>query len=331
MPWLFSRKDKSPNITEETRKFEAERKKLEEERRRMGGERRRMEDERRCMKKERRWLEEERKLQRQRQASPPPRIHNPEIISSDFSNFASQSSQSMELPFDILDHIFSFLRSDPKALFACSKAHPTLSQVVEKYRFHHIIIHTGVTDFTYSFKPFDLLRHLAKAPRIVNYVAVLQIEFDHYQYGYRMSPYLEEIASLLPMFPVLEAIMLPTPHSALLWQKFPQSFKTAVENCLHLPTLQEIHVGNMFFPLSMLDNHANINYFPLSGPPDTASHRLNLRVGGRYRVGKMIGSGHFSAFLFQHRSVKHPPNSRSLQVTSTWVLTSFPVKKLPSS
>jgi len=83
-----------------------------------------------------------------------------------------------------------------------------------------------------------------------------------------LRAYLDEIASLLPMFPVLECIMLPTLSSALKvsWQEN-QSFRTALENCFHLPTLQEVHVGDMSFPLSMLNNYANINYLALSGPP----------------------------------------------------------------
>ena len=177
-------------------------------------------------------------------------------------------NRSIELPFDILDHIFSFLKSHPKALLACSKANSAFCQIVERYQFHHIIIHTGDADSTYSFRPSDMLRHLAETPRIVDYVAVLQIEFGGIQDPKQMAPYLEEIASLLPMFPVLECIRLPTRPPTLLWQEdFPQSFRTAVENCLHLPTLQEVHVGNMDFPLSMLDNHMNINHLSLSQPP----------------------------------------------------------------
>ena len=174
----------------------------------------------------------------------------------------------MELPFDVLDHTFSFLKSHPKALLACSKAHPVFSQIVERYRFHHIIILTGVTEFAYSFKPSDLFMRIAETPHIVKYVAVLQVEFNYYQYEGedRMTHYLDEIARLLPLFPVLECIMLRS--SSVSWQKdLPQTFKTAVENCLQLQTLQEVHIGNISFPLSILDNHANINYLSLSGPP----------------------------------------------------------------
>ena len=191
-----------------------------------------------------------------------------------------------ELPFDVLDRVFSYLKSHPKALFACSEAHPFLSQIVEKYRFHHIIISTGlgVSKFPCTFNPYDLRKELAKTPRIVQYVAILQFEFNYAQhqadsecllasFWEKVAPkilayYLEEIASLLPMFPVLECIMLPTLSYTLkfLWQET-QSFRSALENCLHLPTLQEVHIGDMSFPLSMLDNHANINHLALSGPP----------------------------------------------------------------
>ena len=180
----------------------------------------------------------------------------------------------MELPFDILDHIFSFLKSHPKALLACSKAHPILSQTIERHRFHRIIIHTGtrVADYRYGFKPSDLLKHVTETPRITKYVAILQIGSND---SNEIAPYLEEIASLLPMFPLLECIVLPThPKSALLWQNLPQSFRTAVENCLHLPTLQEVHVGNLSFPLSLLDDHPNINSLSLSGPPKAESEYL---------------------------------------------------------
>jgi len=189
-----------------------------------------------------------------------------------FTRTRAPINQSLELrvPFDVIDHIFSFLKSHPKALLACSKAHPVLSQIVERYRFHHIVIHTGVIDFNYSFRPSGLLRRLAETPWIIKYVAILQIEFNYHQYlgPAQMTPYLEEIASLLPMFPVLECIMLPTRRSGLSWQDLPQRFRSAVENCFHLLTLQEVHVGDMYFPLSMLDNHANINYLSLSGPPE---------------------------------------------------------------
>jgi hypothetical protein len=102
----------------------------------------------------------------------------------------------------------------------------------------------------------------------------------------------EEIALILPIFPALECIMLTT-YYYISWQKtLPQSLKTAVEGCLRLPTLQEVHIGTLDFPLSLLNTHANINYFSLSGSPQmpdcTDDHCLPLTslkvegIDGRY-------------------------------------------------
>ena len=59
------------------------------------------------------------------------------------------------------------------------------------------------------------------------------------------------------------------------WQKLPENFRTAMGDCLRLLTLQEVHVHNFDFPLSMLDGHANINCFSLYGPPQVADRPNN--------------------------------------------------------
>jgi len=62
---------------------------------------------------------------------------------------------------------------------------------------------------------------------------------------------------------------------------------------------------------------------------DSSSHKLDLRVGGKYRLGKKIGSGSFGACILFSR---HPPRSSSLQqVTSTLESTSSLARKSPSS
>lgn len=82
------------------------------------------------------------------------------------------------LPFDILDHIFGHLRSDPKSLIACSKAHPALTPIADRHRYYHTIVHTGSTAFLYSFEPKRLIKLISATPQIVNHVRVLQIEFN---------------------------------------------------------------------------------------------------------------------------------------------------------
>ena len=177
----------------------------------------------------------------------------------------------MEFSFDILDYIFGFLKSDSKSLIACSKAHPVFSPIVERHLYYNVIIPTSpdfeveVTDHGYCLEPSDLIQLLSKTPQIANHVRILQIAFCEYDPNPE-TPSFEQIALILPIFPALECIMLTTDHNIYLsWQdSLPQSLKTAVEDCLRLPTLQEVHIGDLQFPLSLLNNHANINYFSLS-------------------------------------------------------------------
>jgi hypothetical protein len=187
-----------------------------------------------------------------------------------------------ELPFDILDYIFSLI-SDSGSLVACSKAHPSFSTIAEKHLYFHIIIPTS-TDIVlegpgpYFLEPSHLVKLISETPQIVNHVRVLHIAFSGQARSAEMSSY-EEIALILPMFPALEFIALTTLY-AFSWQDaLPQILKTAVEDCLRLPTLRLVHVGDLQFPLSMLNSNAHIDFFSLSQslqmpdfPDDTDSH-----------------------------------------------------------
>ena len=127
------------------------------------------------------------------------------------------------------------------------------------------------------------LKLVSETPQIVNYVRVLRIELHNIQ----MASNLEVIASILPMFPLLECIRLTkTFLHHIFWQEdLPQSFRTAVENCLHLPTLRMIHVDIANFPLYLLDNNLNIDCISFSGPgrpeipeaPHSTTRFLQLR------------------------------------------------------
>jgi hypothetical protein len=179
----------------------------------------------------------------------------------------------MEFPFDVLDYIFSFLKSDPESLVACSRAHPLLSRIVERYLYYHIVILTGIgfqnTGQGYFLESSHLIKILSETPQIVDYVRVLQIAFSYFNNSTQETRRrLEEIALILPMFPALECITLST-DGPMSWQEeLPQSFRTAVDDCLHLQTLQKLCAGVLHFPLSMLDNHPHVTCLSI----DTAPH-----------------------------------------------------------
>ena len=79
---------------------------------------------------------------------------------------------TMNLPFDILDHIFGFLIKHSASLVACSEAHPVFSRMVEKYQYYclTIVLESRCGHLTV------LTKLLSDKPRIGNYVRVLRIE-----------------------------------------------------------------------------------------------------------------------------------------------------------
>ena len=198
--------------------------------------------------------------------------------------------------FDILDYIFAFLKTDPQSLIACSNAHPSFSTIAERHIYYYIILATSYPDAVgpgpgYFIKPSRLIKLLSDAPQIVNHVRVLQIGFDW------SSKIDEEIALILPMFTALECIALTSTQYMLWWKEgVSEALMKAVENCLCLPTLQEVHIRAMNFPLSMLDRNANLKRlsfsrsFELADCPDDTNPLVQLssltfeHIGPEYRT-----------------------------------------------
>ena len=176
----------------------------------------------------------------------------------------------MEFPSDILHYIFSFLQSDPESLIACSNTHSYFSPIAEKYLYYRISIQTSSGSRRgpgYHFEPSELLELLSDSPQIANHVRVLQLIFSELSSNRDMEKY-EQIARILPLFPLVKCIMLRSLYS-LSWQTgLPQTLKMAVENCFRLPTLQEIHIStSLIFPLSLLNKHADITCLSFSAHP----------------------------------------------------------------
>ena len=166
----------------------------------------------------------------------------------------------MQLPVEILDHIFGFLRvSHQETLLTCSKD-PVLSLVVKKHLYYHIIVDTDDTidsesRANYIFDPDCLLKLVSEDPRILHQVRILQI-----QVGF--TP-LDKFSSTLLMFPVLECIRLIAPNGLFTLYGL---FRDALKDRLGLPTVREVHItGCPRFPFSILGNGKNIESLSLSG------------------------------------------------------------------
>ena len=186
----------------------------------------------------------------------------------------------MELPFDVLDYIFGLLRSDPETLVECSKAHPMFSQILNRHLFYHIVIHLGPfasnTRQGYNLSIHHLIKLVSETPQLVDHVRVLEIQFpDSYVFLDQKDQYFEEFASILSTFSALKSIILLSEHD-ISWRKImPLNLKTALESCLYLPTVQQVYVSILQFPLSLLGTNPNINLLFLSGWPRTPESSEN--------------------------------------------------------
>lgn len=183
----------------------------------------------------------------------------------------------MHLSEEILDYIFSFLVSHRETLIACSKD-PVLSSIVKRHLHYHLIVNVGnhnrETASNYALKPDHLAKLVSEDPRILYNVRVLQIQLEldrSCQFWMPEAPtivvrHLDKFANLLPMFPVLERIMLTGTSEECPWY-WPDAFRTALEGRLSLPTVKEVHLeGVRDFPFSLLDNCNNLKNLSLSGP-----------------------------------------------------------------
>ena len=174
----------------------------------------------------------------------------------------------MNFPSDILHYIFSFLKGDPESLIACLNTHPSFSPIAEKYLYYHITIQTSLTRVAYQasrsrgyhLEPSQLHELLSDSPQIANHVRVLQLTFVEHNFDLnRVMDKYEQIARILPLFPLVQCIMLRSLY-VISWQTaLPQTLRMAVENCFLLPTMREIQIGTfLIFPLSLLNKHAHI-------------------------------------------------------------------------
>jgi len=173
---------------------------------------------------------------------------------------------SMALPPEILDHILSFLQSDPAALKSCSESHPSLSQLAEPYLYAHVLLRTD--DESQLFKPENLTELLSKRPYIVYYIRSLEIDVRNGHDKETRRCCLEEISTILPNLSALREITLDHSSSpGFGWEAQPESFRRAFLDCFRSQTMQDVHVKHvLLFPFrSALNGECSIRSLTVRG------------------------------------------------------------------
>ena len=177
----------------------------------------------------------------------------------------------MRVSLEILDLIFGFLIPHREALVACSKDQ-VLFPIVKRHLFYHVIVHLGSryekADSMYAFEPDRLSNLLSEDPRILNHIRILQIRFQGNPLLCirTLKMELDTFAETLIKFPVLECIILTSPRNSD-WCFLSEAFRDALENCLSLPTVMEVHFANeIVLDLNCKNNLVLSGYLGASTP-----------------------------------------------------------------
>jgi len=167
------------------------------------------------------------------------------------------------LPAEILDRIFSFLQNDRAALTSCSAAHPYLYSLVERYLFVHLFIyiegiHARHPSAIYGIPVSRLSRCLSERPNLANHVRSVTI--DGRIYSRSSNKAFQELSTILPSIQRAESVSLRN----IQWLRLPESFRSALLDCLQTPHMEEIHLRDgTDFPLTLLDDCRNIKCLKL--------------------------------------------------------------------
>jgi len=167
----------------------------------------------------------------------------------------------MLLPTDVVDHILSFLQSDITTLETCSRSHPTLSKLSERYIYAKVTLHNdkwivipdGLTE-----KISKFAKIIAKNPNIAKHVRNLKVYVDdNVNSNKTTATYLNNVASMLPTFSRLKKITLSGfgRGSCMSWHTLPVTFCQAFQHLLRVQCIEDVSILYAhFLPLSLLND-----------------------------------------------------------------------------
>lgn len=163
-----------------------------------------------------------------------------------------------QLPVEVLNHVFSFLRNDIPSLSACISATPYFQAIGEKHLWHHFTLHNTYNPNPrnrLSRSPAQLSKILTDAPHIATYIRSLEISIASpsiLQWFMKRSLNDEEMAPVLPMLSHLECLSVA--GGCISWDRLHQVFQAALVQTLCLPSMKEVAIeGVDGFPLSIFD------------------------------------------------------------------------------
>jgi len=232
------------------------------------------------------------------------------------SHLINLKLEQMSLPPDVLDLILSFLQGDHAALRVCSRCHPMLSRLAERYSYAHITVDESATIKSEIQVDVKLTAVLSRRPRIANYVRTLEIRIAS------DSPlfFSQAFLTIFPWLPCLTKITLSSDseHESIRWRSLPESLRTALVGSFHLPSIKGISIRWIAgFPLSELNSCNTVEDLTLEGwsfngvnmTPDDVNRPLLESLSIRRCCGEIL-----------HRIITWAPTRhlRALELSRLW-------------
>jgi len=179
----------------------------------------------------------------------------------------------MQLSFELVDHILSFLQSDPVSLKACHNSHPLLSQLAERHQFAHVVLDDFDTRDAFGFESSEFTKIIHRRPHIAAYVRSIEMKVVEYS---------QDLSSILSMMTLLKKVKLCGGRQ---WQSIPEHFRQAFLDRTHLPSMEDVTIGRLSdFPLFALYNIKRLtlcqwldyDYPPNTSMDDSVAHKFQL-------------------------------------------------------
>ncbi|SRR5258705_12085302 len=180
------------------------------------------------------------------------------------------------LPFELLDHIFRFLRNDISALQACSNTHPIFDVLTKRHIYADIIVNNGEIPVS------ELRKQFSENPHVMNFVCSMTFDMSEVL----STGILQETLAILSMLPQMVKLASIEIYGPLGWYHLYESFRSLLEFALCQSSASEVCLHGIHgFPLSALGkckrlalNHCAEFTDVVSSTSTSTHHRLESLV-----------------------------------------------------
>lgn len=174
-----------------------------------------------------------------------------------------------QLPPELLDYIFTFMRDDHPSLRHCAAVNHMFSELVERHLFYQITLSNSENYIGRGEpSPAQISKLLTDKTHLESHVKSLRIvmaSFGILRWFTLRSMADEDMGQTLLILSHLTDVSLSGLHSGITsWQRFHHIFQTSFARILRLPSMDSVFIHDIEdFPLSLLNNCTSLKSLSL--------------------------------------------------------------------